>query len=371
MVLEEARLNRDRAEIVGSVRTRHGNTRREKRVSYQAALRAVSEIRALWMEFRIGKAASYKGAFNVRQEGADPMLRSSLLIAVVLGAVLTTASCRFSGVAPTPKEKAMGSLATSPTSDDSTLVIVNGRRISRADFVTRVVAKAGKFSLQRQILDDELIRQEADKRSIAVSDADASEAAAKFLEGLVEERGGRKAFEDGLQAFGVTMREFAADLLPQVRSELLRVRVVQAARHLTDDALREAYQKTYKKKRYMARHIAFSFETKPGESESDKERRRLEAFSNAKRATDRVRDGHDFSEIARAESDDPVTKRSGGKLPAIVEDDPWMPARVQGGHLLARRERGLRPSGESAQPGLSHISIDECDPEREFCRLCR
>jgi len=72
------------------------------------------------------------------------------------------------------------------------------------------------------------------------------------------------------------------------------------------------------------RHIAYGFDAE-GSSPAQEGRLRLDAYDKARRAAERVRSGHDFAEIARAESDDEMTAQQGGALPPILEDDPDLP----------------------------------------------
>lgn len=258
---------------------------------------------------------------------ASPVSVCSLALSLVLVAAVTS-SCSF---APGPSSRSApgaAELVSAPASnatEEDVVVVVNGRPIEREEFLRRVVEKSGSNTLRMEIVLDELVRQAAEKRGIEVTDGEVEEATESFLRGMGEDRGGLAKLESEFEARGFPLDAFRQDLRPQIRQELLRRRLIQSMRSVDDAALRKHYEETYKKKRFIVRHIAYSFLPRPGDESRETGGLKLEALGRAQRAIERVRSGHDFATLARAESDDGMTSSAGGLLPPVTEDSPMPP----------------------------------------------
>jgi parvulin-like peptidyl-prolyl isomerase len=201
---------------------------------------------------------------------------------------------------------------------------VNDEPLTQDQFFSRLLEKAGANTTRMEIVFDELVRQEAARRGIEIRDDEVETACESVLEGMAGDRG-MAELEAEFSSRGLPLAAFRADLGPQVRRELLRRKVTQARRTIGDEELRRHYEATYKRKRFVVRHIAIGFLAGPGEDAGDSGARKLDAFERSRRVVDRVRAGHDFVTIARAESDDKLTAPQGGLLPAISEESPMPP----------------------------------------------
>ncbi|MCZ6794475.1 MAG: peptidylprolyl isomerase [Planctomycetota bacterium] len=199
---------------------------------------------------------------------------------------------------------------------------VNGEKVTYRDYYRRVFEKVGLKTLMVELVDEELFRQEARRLGVEVSSAEVEHAVGRFLEGMAQERGGIEKLTEFYAARGITLEELRGDLASNLKAEVLRRKVTKALRRVDDPTLREYYEKTYKRKRYFARHIAYSFQPSPGESEKDLGRLKLQAYDRAVRAAELVRGGADFATLAKMESDEPLTAPRGGDLGAISEASP-------------------------------------------------
>ncbi|MEM7234531.1 MAG: peptidylprolyl isomerase, partial [Planctomycetota bacterium] len=217
------------------------------------------------------------------------------------------------------------STAKSESDSGDIIVKVNDREISRGEFFKLVLQQAGTTTLQRQIIDAELVRQEAERLGIEIPAENVDAAVDRYIEGLAERAGGVEKFKAQFESQGLPFAEVRRDMVPQVRAELLRLAVIRQTREVNDKELRDYYGQTYKKKRFVVRHMAFGSPLRPSDDPTRVGARKIEALDRANRAVEKVKEGHDFAEIAKVESDDEMTAGNGGLLPAIAEDGP-MPA---------------------------------------------
>ena len=258
-------------------------------------------------------------------------------------------------------------LAATPCEEaDAVLVTVNGQPLTRGEFYRRVTAKLGTKTLLMEILDEELFLQEAEKQGISLSDEEIADASERFLEGMAQETGGVEKMIAEYRARGVSLEELKRDLAGSVRTELLRREVAKSMRKVDDETLRKYYEQTYKKERYETRHIAYSFAPPTGQSYSDIEPLKLQAYQKARRAVDLVREGQDFAEIAKFESDDKMTAQLGGALPPVSEDSRLLPPAFR--EVIFALEPGevSEPVENPERPGFHIFQLTKVLPSQSF-----
>lgn len=200
---------------------------------------------------------------------------------------------------------------------------VGGEPLTEGAFFQHVLEKFGPRTLRYEILTDVLFLHAAQREGIEVSDEDVAEAVDRLVESMAQGRDGVERLEKEYAARGMSMRDVKADLVPGMRTELIKREVVRRMRQLNDEALRVYYERTYKWKRYETRQIAYGFVGSDGRTPDGG--KKLQALKRAELAARQIRGGADFATIARMESDDELTRRSGGRLGPVHENWPIPP----------------------------------------------
>ena len=156
-----------------------------------------------------------------------------------------------------------------------------------------------------QLIQQELIRQEAVERGIEVTDAAIDEQ----LE-LIRQGESPEAFAERIQQAGFTLDEVRDQLFLRLAVEQLRT---QLAPEISDSDLRDLYQVSRNDfTEARIRHILFQVE--PGGDDRAAERR-------ARQTLVEIQAGEDFERLARQRSDDPGSAESGGLLE--IEGNQW------------------------------------------------
>jgi parvulin-like peptidyl-prolyl isomerase len=182
--------------------------------------------------------------------------------------------------------------------------------------------------LKRQMLtmmvDEELIRQEASKLKLDVTEKDLELAIADVMR---KNNLTRQQLDDAFRQEGKSIESYKSSIL---RPQILRLRVlnvqVRSRISVSDEEVRAFYQKNLRAlgvgHKVRARHIFFALPKNAGAKE--KEARRKEAAA----LLVKIKGGASFEELAKKHSDDPVTKEDGGdlgyfergSLPSAIED---------------------------------------------------
>jgi tetratricopeptide (TPR) repeat protein len=189
-----------------------------------------------------------------------------------------------------------------------------------------------KEQIFRELVDNELLRQEAYRRRLRVTRADIN----KRIDELVQlqlvsakqqyERD--KDFRDFVRRQYGSFDALASDLRRQLgrqrsafEQDLLMEKLQQSIEQevkVTEKDLLDTYTK------FRLRHIFVSTDRflPKGKQPTDQERAeaKRKALERAKELRERVIKGEDFAKLAEKESDDPVTKRKGGDLGELSLD---------------------------------------------------
>jgi parvulin-like peptidyl-prolyl isomerase len=246
--------------------------------------------------------------------------------------ILTGAAAAFTSLAPllpgcklegersgrdAASQRDLDALEKEPWGDPGAVIAeVGGRSLTRGEFYVRVLRRFGTYEILQRMIGDELFEQEAERRGVKVGGEE--------LEEKLEEVFAR--LKPRYERDGIDLDLARQDVRRELRTQLLYAKVIRAMREVTDAEVEAAYRESYRYRRAVARHIAYSFRVEPGESQEDASRLKLEAWNRARKAADLIRQGEDFAALARAESDDEVTRDRGGDLGPVHEDFDMEPA---------------------------------------------
>jgi foldase protein PrsA len=192
-------------------------------------------------------------------------------------------------------------------------VTVNGTPIERQRVIDLAFEARGLEAMQ-QIIVLELAKQEAQRRKLAVSQADVQRELRDALERIGREAGTEmsppqqeEALEVMLEEKGVSRAEF---MIGMERNAYLR-RIAESDVNITEQTLREEFARTFGEK-VQVRHIQLD--------------------ANDLRSVDETLDAlkrEDFAAVARRLSRNADTARVGGELPPFTFDDAEMPAAMR------------------------------------------
>lgn len=286
---------------------------------------------------------------------------SAVSTALVLAAL--AAGCA-SAPARRPERDGGGSPSPARGALDEVVAEVNGVPISRAEFYRRVLQRFGAKELLDAVIEEELFVQEARRRRIRVPAERVRERVEEAIAGMARDAGGEERLAEIYAREGLGLADLRERLSREISTQILVAEVTKSLREVDDEALRAHYQETYARTRYRARHIAYGFAPRPGDTEGDVNRRKLEAFNKALRTADRVRRGADFAAIARTESEDEVTAARGGDLGAIHADSPMDPTLRRA--ILELEPGAVSDPVENPAGGYHVFQVTEILPEKSF-----
>ncbi len=231
----------------------------------------------------------------------------------------------------------------------STIAKVNGVKISRqtfeqalarftqSPFPTRPTVADwtwNKDLVLSQLIDAELIKQEAQRRGLRVTRADINKRVEEMVQmELVNARSQYqtdKSFRDFIRQRYGSLDGYASELRQQARQQaegmddmLLMEKLEKAVRgevKVTEGDLRESYTK------FRLRHIFVSIDrflpkSKDKEpTDQDRQKAKQKALERAKQLRERLLKGEGFAELAKKESDNPMTAKQGGDLGELTLD---------------------------------------------------
>lgn len=231
----------------------------------------------------------------------------------------------------------------------STIARVNGAKISRQTFdqaLSRFTQSPflprptvsdwtwNKKMVLDQLIDSELLKQEAWRRGVRVTRADINKRVEEMVQmELVSARSRYqtdKSFRDFIRQRYGSLDGYADELRQQARQQaegmedmLLMEKLRQAVERevkVTQQDLRDSYTK------FRLRHIFVSTDRflpkskEKGPTDSDRQKAKEKALERAQQLRERLLKGEDFAELAKKESDDPMTAKKGGELGEVTLD---------------------------------------------------
>lgn len=166
---------------------------------------------------------------------------------------------------------------------------VNGVEITKDRLFDELAANGGEQALTN-LINQELVNQEAAKKNITVTDADID----AEIESYQTQFGSEEALNQALVQYGMTMD----DLRKQVVMELKLTKLLEPQIKVTDDQIKETFE-SYKDSFNTPEQVRASVILVATEQE-------------AKDVVKQLDEGADFAELAKSKSLDPATKEQGG-----------------------------------------------------------
>lgn len=181
---------------------------------------------------------------------------------------------------------------------DKVVAKVNGISITESELNKLLIQQGGANALET-LIQQSIIKQEAEKQNIQVSDADID----KELSALKESLGSEEAFNQALETNGVTLDALKENIITNIEIK----RILEARSPITDEAIQQYYDANKaslaKPEQVKASHILVS----------------TEELANEIKA--KLAAGEDFAELAKQYSTDENSKESGGELGYFKKGD--------------------------------------------------
>jgi len=175
------------------------------------------------------------------------------------------------------------------TNKAEAVATVNGVEITKDRLYEELAANGGEQALTN-LINQELVNQEAAKKNITITDADVD----AEIETYKTQFGSEEALNQALEQYGMTMD----DLRKQVVMELKLTKLLEPQINVTDDQVKETFE-TYKDSFNTPEQVRASVILVATEEE-------------AKDIVKQLKEGADFAELAKSKSLDTATKDQGG-----------------------------------------------------------
>ncbi len=239
-----------------------------------------------------------------------------------------------------------------------TVAWVNGRAISASRFNELLFQSQGLSALE-QLISLELVKSQASRDQVSVSEADVEAEYDRSLEELARSvvdqddltrlrAIGEQVLQDFLRKNNFSLAEYGTSV---ERNAYLR-KLIEVDITINDEEVREEFTRRYGR-RAVVRHIVV-----PDLAAVAEMRKQLEA-------------GADFAELARSHSIHRISGSAGGLLPPFTEGDSQVPGllrqvafslkpgeassavNIDGQYHLVRLERFIEPENQALSPSLS------------------
>lgn len=206
----------------------------------------------------------------------------------------------------------------SPDLPRGILARVDGREVSVREYADYLLASIGTARLGEYI-DRLLLAAEAERKEVIVTpdevEAMVEDAMERTIAGLY--RGERRRYEEALERRGITLEERKAWLRQKLFYDTLLDRLVIAGREVTEEEVREEFQRVHGKEgiQRRLRHILVARGPRIGPDGSQlAPRGEAAAEKRARAILAQLRSGADFVDLARKYSDDTFTRVRDGEL---------------------------------------------------------
>ena len=209
-----------------------------------------------------------------------------------------------------------GSAAGESKLPEGVLAVVDGRKITVDDYKEYLFRSLGTSRLQDYI-DVILLEKKAKELGVTIPEEEVRKRVEDEIQRQVESffKGDVARWRPTLKQRGWTEDDYRAYQAWQTRIDLLRSKCVLKTRKVTEEKIRERFERLYGKNgiSYQLRHILFSTRRR-GSRKPDPEFE-AKAREKAERVLRELRDGADFEEMVNLYSDDLYTKKRGGRIP--------------------------------------------------------
>ncbi|MGG4268562.1 peptidylprolyl isomerase [Peribacillus simplex] len=184
------------------------------------------------------------------------------------------------------------------SSTDETMASVDGDKIKKDELYDALVAVHGTDTLNK-LIDDKLIKLEADKEGINITDAEIQ----KEMDILAETSGGEKALMQKLEASGVSIAALKKELVVHLQTKKL----IEPRSTVTDDEINTYFKENQNSfaqgEQVEASHIL------------------VENEKTAKKVAKKIAKGGVFTKLAAEYSTDTGTAKKGGSLGYFSKGD--------------------------------------------------
>ena len=184
----------------------------------------------------------------------------------------------------------------------------------------KMALEKARVEVLASLVDKMLLRQEAGKMSISVSEAEIDMAIDQIL---ARNKATIEDFRKDLAAMHMTEHEFREDLRDQILQSKLSNYQIRSRLVITEEDIQEYYQKQYTKETqesgYYILQMGFTWE-KQGNLVMPGTVAKQDARKRAEEIRDRVLDGESFKELAKSFSNLPSAK-DGGDIGLIKKDE--------------------------------------------------
>ncbi len=207
--------------------------------------------------------------------------------------------------------------------DANVMAYINGRAVPMQELNDLMLRNYG-LKIAQQILGTELVRQEAEKEKIEITDADVNvetDLVMKQMFGQVQGPDQRERFlKQMLSSFQISPEHWTLSM----RRNAMLSKLAEKRVKVTDEDVQEEFKREYGKK-VVVRHI------------------QVESWNEAQRIRKALDDGADFARLAR-ENSKSWSAREGGLLPPIDPKSKFLPPVMREVAL-----NGLHKVGEVSQ----------------------
>lgn len=203
-----------------------------------------------------------------------------------------------------------------PALPEGVLAIVDGKQVRLEDYKEYLWQTMGTVRLQ-DFIDAMLIEKKAAELGVTVSEAEIRQKVDEEVQRQVESffKGDVARWRSTLAERGWTEEDYKAQRAALVRIDLLTTACVEKTREVTEEKIRERFERDYGPGGvdYEMRHIVIS--TRPAGSREATPDAEARARTKAERILRELRDGADFVEMVNLYSDDTYTKKREGVIP--------------------------------------------------------
>ena len=241
-----------------------------------------------------------------------PLARKAITAVVAAAALLTLFACQKKGTSP------------------DVMARVNGREISRAEVQkyfdnqtsgapqqpTGEQAASLRLSILRQLIDDEILMQRAEKLGLLATDEEVNRRLNEIKAPYTQED-----FDKRLKDKKITLDDFKRDLRRSLTVDKVLNREITSKINITDQDI-SSYYNAHKAEfnliepQYHLAHILVTTVPNPNvhNLKNDKARNEAEARKKIQTLMNRLDSGEDFATLAMNYSEDPETAGNGGDL---------------------------------------------------------
>ena len=227
----------------------------------------------------------------------------------------------------------VGVACNGPKGGPDVMATVNGHKIDRAEVdkyynnqigaapqkPSEEQADSLRLSVLKQLIDNEILRQRAEKLGLLATDDEVNSKLAEFKAPYTQEE-----FDKRLKAQGLTLDDLKRDLRRSITVEKVINKEVTSKINITDADISSYYEQhkaefNLVETRYRLAQILVTSEPNPQMKGPNKAQNEADAKRKIQTAENRLDSGEDFAAVAANYSEQPDAAQSGGDLGFIPE----------------------------------------------------